>query len=57
MDLNVGVAPFDASIAAFFNFLSTPVGQEVAEDVRKIDQDFSKKIHDLFNKIHDKAST
>ena len=36
---------------ALFEFLATPVGQEIAAALLKLDEQFVAKIHDLFQKI------
>ncbi len=39
---------------ALFEFLTTPVGQEIAAKFLKLDEQFVPKMHDLFQKIHGK---
>lgn len=43
-------------ITAIFNFLATPAGQNVVEDIRKVDQAFINLISGLIKKIHDRAA-
>jgi hypothetical protein len=38
--------------ASFFNFLCTPEGQKVVEDIRQIDIAFVTKVSEVFSKIH-----
>lgn len=42
-------------ITAFFNFCSTPVGQNILEDIRKIDQALFSKVGDLFTHLHNQV--
>lgn len=44
------------AIAAFFQFLSTPAGQQFATDILKIDNTFNSKLGDLFNHLHSQIS-
>lgn len=41
-------------ITAIFAFLATPAGQNVVEDIRKIDAAFITLISGLVKKVHDK---
>ncbi len=57
--IGVSMDPISATqnaIAAFFNFLGTPEGQKVVDDFRALDQAFIKKLKDLFDLIHGKAT-
>ncbi len=40
---------------ALFEFLATPVGQDIAEALLTLDEKFVVKIHDIFQKIHGKT--
>lgn len=44
-----------AGVTAFFTFASTPVGQEVIEDLRTVDRAIVTKIGQLFGIIHARA--
>jgi len=52
---NPVAAAFEA-MAALFNFLSTPQGQLIVEDIRKFDIAFYNKIKGLIDKIHNKVT-
>lgn len=55
-DSTVAMDPLTAinnGVTAFFNFCSTPVGQQILEDIRKVDQALFTKIADLFGNLHD----
>jgi hypothetical protein len=40
------------AIAAFFNFASTPAGQQMMTDFRAVDNAIGGKIKDLFDHLH-----
>lgn len=42
-------------VTAIFAFLATPAGQNVVEDIRKVDATFVTLVAGLVKKIHDKA--
>lgn len=42
-------------VTAIFAFLATPAGQNVVEDIRKVDASFVTLISGLVKKVHDKA--
>jgi hypothetical protein len=44
-----------ASVTAFFNFAATPVGQEVIQDLRIVNQEIITKIGELFLILHQHA--
>lgn len=44
------------AIAAVFQFLSSPAGQDVIQDFRKLDAQLASKLKDLFDKLHADAS-
>jgi hypothetical protein len=44
------------AIASFFNFLSTPAGQDAAREFLSLDAEFNKKLKGLFDKLHEKVT-